>query len=84
VYGYRDIDGDCVDCMTWDEALELALTYSRVSGFRYKVEGELIQHFRHRNIARYKIFCWKVTGLGEQSVGNQRTKGKTRSNGRAA
>lgn len=82
MYGYREIDGQCVDCMTWNEALELANTYSNVGGFRYKVEGEHIQHHHNRNVSRYNVYCWRVSGLGEQLVGDQRIKGKARSNGR--
>lgn len=83
MYGYRDIAGHCVDCMTWDEALEIANVYALYSGLRYKIEGDHIQHFQHHNIASEHQYCWKVTALGEY-VGNQRTARKARSNGRSA
>jgi len=81
-YGFRDVDGFCVDCMTFEEAIEMALIYSDASGKRFRIEGEHIQHIRHHNVSRLHIYCWKVEPL-EEYIGNQGIKGKARSNGRA-
>jgi len=83
MYGYQDVGGHCISCLTWDEALELALTYSEVGGFRYKIQGELLQHYGRENLAKYRVYCWTVSGLGEQSIGDQRLIRTARSNGRA-
>lgn len=82
VYGYREIGGDCVDCATHEEALEIAITYAEVSGLRYRVYGEHIQHYQNKNVAREHQYCWYVKALGE-AIGNQGTKGIARSNGRS-
>jgi len=82
MYGYRDIDGECVPCMTFEEALAAALVYAEVSGFRQIIYGEHIQHYLNKNVARHHLYCWNVKALGE-NIGNQRTKGIARSNGRA-
>lgn len=82
MYGYRDIDGECVPCMTYGEAVEAAIIYADVSGLKQKIYGEHIQHFHGKNIARQHQYCWQVVPLGEQ-IGNQGAKGNARSNGRA-
>lgn len=79
MYGYRQIAGECVDCMTWQEAFDVAITYAFASDYKYKVQGDYIQHHRGKNVARERQYCWKVEALGEP-VGNQRSKGKARSN----
>lgn len=83
MYGYRTIAGHCVDCMTWEEAMELALVFVIAGGAKQRVEGELIQHFNHDNIAGEHQYCWRVTTVKE-SDGNQGPKRKARSNGKSA
>lgn len=81
MYGYQQIAGQCVDCMTFEEAIDVAVIWSNTGGQRYKVEGEHIQHFNGVNVSRERIYCWQVHPTKELSKhGNQRTKGNTRCN----
>jgi alkylation response protein AidB-like acyl-CoA dehydrogenase len=83
MYGFRQIAGHCVDCMTHDEAVELALTYVNAGGTRYRVTGELIQHFGGHNVTREHVYCWHVEPTTELSKhGNQRIARESRLNGR--
>lgn len=83
MYGYREIDGHCVDCMTFLEAIEDALVWAEITGHKQKIIGEHIQHYHGRNIASSHVYCWHVSLIKDQYIGNQRTQRIARSNGRA-
>jgi hypothetical protein len=87
MYGYRTVAGYCVDCMTHEEAIEVALMYTNATGNKFRVVGEQIQHIGKLNVTNQNIYCYKVQPLGVQ-VGrskavNQGPTGKAWSNGRA-
>lgn len=82
MYGYRQIAGYCVDCMTFEEAIEKADVWAEVGGSRYRVTGELAQHFKGQNVTRERAYCWHVESTSEvRNNGNQRTKRNARCDG---
>lgn len=64
---FKEIGPYKVDCLTHDEALEIALLYAEYSGKRYKVIGNLKQHDNNGHyIGCAHLYCYEVLPTGDE------------------